>query len=150
MNDRILPHDLEAETFLLEACLCPGGIEKVVDLVKPDDFYSEGGKQIFAKLMEFHRSGCGFTPAMIDQAFLGHPHYEGIRRVLDTLVPVTAETAAHFGKIVKQLSLRRQAIQEAYGIYESLHDLSTPIERFAGLFESNKSFELITNGGAID
>lgn len=150
MNDRILPHDLEAEAFLLDACLCPGGIEKVVDLVKPDDFYSEGGRLIFAKMLDLHRSGCGFTLYQIDQTFQNHSDYIGIRRILDTLRPVTAESATHYAKIIKRLSLRRQTIQAAYFAYESLHDLSTPIERFAGLFESNKSFELITNGGAND
>ena len=149
MHDRILPHCLDSETHLIEACFCPGGIDKVVDQIAPNDFYSEGGKQIFAKLMEFHRSGCGFTPALIDQAFLGHPHYEGIRRVLDTLVPITAETAAHFGEIVKQLSLRRQAIQEAYGIYESLHDPSIPLERFADLIP-NQAVGFITSGAQND
>ncbi len=138
-NDRILPYDLEAETFLLEACCCPGGIEKVSHLLVPKDFYSEGGKLIFAEMLEFHRSGCGFTPALIDQAFLGHPHYEGIRRVLDTLVPVTAETATHFAKIVKQLSVRRQAIKEAYSVYESLHDPATPINHIG---------KLVANGGS--
>jgi len=133
MHDRILPHCLDSETHLIEACFCPGGIDKVVDQIAPNDFYSEGGKQIFAKLMEFHRSGCGFTPALIDHAFLGHPHYEGIRRVLDTLVPVTAEDATHFAKIVKQLSVRRQAIKEAYSVYESLHDPATPINHIGKL-----------------
>ena len=141
MNDRILPHDLDAEQFLLEACFCPDGLDRVADLVTPDDFYSEGGELIFAKMIQFRQSGVGFTPYLIDQSFLGHPHYESIRRVLDSLVPVTAECAAHFARIVKESAVRRKAIHSAYALYESLHDPATPIYQID---------ELVTSGGSND
>jgi len=138
MDDRILPHDFDGETHLLEACCWPGGIDKVSDLISLDDFYSDGGKLIFNKMLDFHQSGLKFDLFLIDQAFLGHPHYEVIRSILDTLHPFTAEDATHYAKIVKQLSLRRQLIKAAYSAYESLHDPSTPLEQFAGLLESNQ------------
>jgi len=145
-SDRMLPHDLDSETFLLEACFCPGGISKVAKLITPDDFYSEGGKLILSKMMKFHQSGRGFTPYLIDQSFLGHQHYDCIRRILDTLVPVTAESATHFAKIVRQLSIRRQMIRAAYTAYESLYDPSTSLEQFAGLFEKSTNVRVGKQG----
>jgi len=128
VDDRILPHDLDAETFLLEACCRPTGIERAADVVEPSDFFSEGGKLIFSKMMKLHQSGCGFTLYLIDQSFLGHPFYDGIRKVLDTLVPVTAECTTYYAKIIKKLSVRRQEIREARNHYESLYDPSNPID----------------------
>ena len=67
MDDLVLPHDLDAELGLLNTCFCIGGIERVIEIVEPDDFYSDGGKLIFAKMLEFYRSGNGFTLYQVDK-----------------------------------------------------------------------------------
>ena len=139
MNDRILPHDLHSEQFLLEACFRPGGIDRVADSVVPEDFYTVGGRLIFAKMLEFRKSDCGFTLYSIDQSFLGHPHYLSIRKILDTLVPVTAEIAKHFAGIVKESADRRRAIKSANALYENLHDPSTSIIQVDDLLDSGGS-----------
>lgn len=138
MTDKILPHDKDSEQLLLGACFCSDGLERVVDLVAPHDFYSEGGKIIFSKMVEFHRSGCGFTISLIERAFQDHPEYTGILGILDEIRPATAESARHFAKIVKQLSLRRQLIKATYDIHEILHDPSTALEPFLRLLEGNQ------------
>ena len=125
--DKLLPHDLESEAYLLENSFCPGGIEKAAEIVSPQDFYSEGGQLIFAKMMKFHQSGRGFTLSMVDDTFRDDPAYEGISRILDTLRPVTAEAVTHFAKIVKELSDRRQVIKATSEACEKLHDISTPL-----------------------
>lgn len=132
MEDRILPHDYDAEEGLLMAAFCPGGIDKIEGLVSADDFYSGSGKLIFEKMTEFHESGRGFTISMIDQTLEEHSMYTNIRRVLDMLTPLTAETATHFAKIVRELADRRRAIKAIYEVYESLFDLSKPIDRVRG------------------
>ena len=127
MIDRILPHDLDSEQFLLEACFRSDGIERVADLVVPDDFYSEGRKLIFIKMLEFYRSGNGFTLYQVDKALQDHPDYLNIRRILDELRPMTAECARHFANAIKRLSERRKAIKRAYALYLDLHDPTFPI-----------------------
>jgi len=129
--DKLPPYDLESETYLLEACCCPGGIEKAVKIVGPQDFYSDGGKLIFAKMLKFYQSRRGFTLSIMDDSFRDNPVYEAISRILDTLVPVTAETATHFAKIIKSLSNRRQAIRAAYSAYEKLHDFSNSVREIS-------------------
>ena len=62
MNNLILPHDLDAELGLLNACFCPGGLERVIETVEPNDFYSEGGKVIFKKMVDFHKAGTEPSP----------------------------------------------------------------------------------------
>jgi len=127
MNDRILPHDLDAELGLLNACFCPGGLERVIEIVEPDDFYSEGGKMKFAKMVAFHKAGLSPTLFQVDKAFQNHKDYPNIRRILDELLPITAECATHFAGIVKGLSDRRKAIKRAYSTYLGLHDPANPV-----------------------
>lgn len=133
MNDRILPYDLDSELGLLNACFCPGGIERVIDMVEADDFYSEAGKLIFAKMVAFHKTGFEPTLFQVDKAFQDHPNYLMIRRVLDELRPITAECAKYFADKVKGLSDRRKAIKQAYETYNDLHDPTTPLEKEGGL-----------------
>ena len=133
--DKLLPHDLESETYLLENSFCPGGIEKAAEIVSPQDFYSEGGKLIFAKMLKFHQSRRGFTISIIDQSFVGHHKYESISRILDTLCPVTAEAVTHFAKIVKEFSDRRQLIKATSEACEKLYNISTPLNEVANFLE---------------
>ncbi len=127
MSDRVLPHCLDSELGLLNACFCMGGIERVIEIVEPNDFYSEGGKLIFAKMLEFYRSGNGFTLYQVDKALQDHPDYLNIRRILDELRPLTAECARYFANAVKRLSDRRKAIKRAYALYLDLHDPTFPL-----------------------
>jgi len=127
MNDMILPHCLDSELGLLNACFHSDGLERVVNLVEPDDFYSDASKLIFAKIMEFYRSGNGFTLYQVDKAFQDHTDYINIRKILDELRPITAEVAAHYAKIVKGLSDRRKIIKKIHTFYLDLHDPTFPL-----------------------
>ena len=127
MNDMILPHCFDNELGLLNACFCPGGLERVIEIVEPDDFYSEAGKQIFEKMVAFNRASTEPTPYQMDKAFQDTKDYLMIRNVLDELRPITAEVATHYAKIIKELSERRKAIKQAYTLYLDLHDPTFPI-----------------------
>jgi len=126
MNDLIMPHCLESELGLLNTCFYPGGFERVIEIVEPDDFYSDGGRLIFAKMVAFHRAGLEPTLFQVDKGFQDHQNYINIRSILDTLLPFTAEDATHYAKIVKGLSNRRKAIKQAYATYLDLHDPAFP------------------------
>ena len=132
MIDRILPHDYGAEEGLLAAAFCPDALDKINGFVSADDFYSGSGKLIFEKMTEFHASGRSFTIYIIDQALQDHPQYEGIRRALDVLVPITAEVVPHFARIVRELADRRRCIRASCSVYEDLFDLSNPVDQVRG------------------
>ena len=93
----------------------------------PAILYSESGNLIFAKMLEFYRSGNGFTLYQIDKALQNHSDYLNICRILDEVRPITAECATHFAKIVKRLSDRRKAIKKTYTLYLDLHDPTFPL-----------------------
>ena len=132
MQDRFLPHDFDAEQGLLNAAFYPGGMLKIDHIVTADDFYSDSGKLIFSKIMEFHESGCGFTLFSIDQTFQEHPQYIDLRRALDAIRPITAEVGPHFARMVRELADRRRAIKACYEVFEGLFDLSNPIDQARG------------------
>jgi len=127
MTDTILPHCFDSELGLLSACFCHGGVERVVEIVQPSDFYSEAGKLIFLKMVGFHNAGLEPTLFQADKALRDHPDYLNIRRILDELRPITGEFAKHFAKNVKVLSDRRKAIKRTYALYLDLHDPTFPL-----------------------
>jgi len=83
-------------------------------------------------MMEFHESGRGFTISMIDQALEGHSQYVNICRVLDMLIPITAETITYFAKIVRELADRRRVIKASGQVFDDLFDISKPIDQTKG------------------
>ena len=127
MNDLIMPHCLDSEFGLLNSCFYPGGFERVIEIVEPDDFYSDGGRLIFAKMVAFHKAGISPTIFQVDTAFQDHQNYINIRSILDALLPFTAENATYHAKAVKRLSDRRKVIKRAYALYRDLHDLANPL-----------------------
>jgi len=127
VDNLLMPHCFDSELGLLNACFWPGGIKRVIDLVEPGDFYSDGGRLIFAKMVAFHRAGLEPTLFQVDKGFQDHQNYINIRSILDTLLPFTAEVATHYAKSVKRLSDRRKAIKRAYALYLDLHDPAIPL-----------------------
>ena len=78
-------------------------------------------------MIAFHKAGLELTLFQVDQVFQDHPDYLNIRRILDELLPATAECATYFAKKVRRLSDRREAIKKAYSTYLDLHDLAIPL-----------------------
>ena len=132
MEDRLLPHDFDSEQGLLASAFCPRAMNKIEDMVSSDDFYSSSAKLIFQKMEEFHKSGREFTISLVDQSLESHPQYPNARRALDVLVPITAEVAPHFARIVRELSDRRRAIKASYSVFEDLFDVSNPVDQVRG------------------
>ena len=57
-DGRIPPHDLDAEAAILSAVLIdPGAIDKVLEFLRPEHFYSEAHRRIFEAALELHGKG---------------------------------------------------------------------------------------------
>src|SRR5688572_1623344 len=57
MAERVPPHSLEAERAVLGGVLLQNSVlDSVLELAKPEDFYSEGNGRIFETMLELHRS----------------------------------------------------------------------------------------------
>ena len=132
METKILPHDFDAEQGLLAACFCPGAMDKIKGMVSSADFYSSSAKLIFQKMTDFHESGREFTLSIIDQCFVNHEKYDAICLALDSLRPSTNTVAVNLAEIVREVADRRRAIRASYSVYESLFDLSNPVDQVRG------------------
>jgi len=55
---RIPPHDLDAEAAVLSAIMLePDALDKVLEFLRPETFYSEANRRIFDAALELHRKG---------------------------------------------------------------------------------------------
>lgn len=55
---RIPPHDLDAEAAVLSAILLePTALDKVIEFLRPERFYSEANRRVFEAALEVHRRG---------------------------------------------------------------------------------------------
>ena len=131
-KEKLLPHDFDSEQGLLAAAFYPGALDKIDGLVSAADFYSTSAGLIFEKMMEFHSAERGFTISMVEQSLKDHPEYESIRLALDSLRPITGTVITHFAEIVRELADRRRCIRASYSVYESLFDLSNPVDQVRG------------------
>ena len=124
MSDiRTIPYNLEAEESVLGAILLkPDAISRILDIVKPDDFYKNGHQVIFETMLEFYEKG-----EVIDHVLL----IDRLKRknLLETIggegaifnLLNTVPTAANiemYSKIVKEKSVLRKIINAGTKIVE--------------------------------
>jgi len=58
IEGRVPPHDLDAEAAVLSAVMLDGqALDRVLEFLKPDHFYSEAHRRIFESAIELHRVG---------------------------------------------------------------------------------------------
>ena len=58
VEGRVPPHDLDAEAAVLSAVMLDGSsLDRVLEFLKPEHFYSEAHRRIFEACMELHRVG---------------------------------------------------------------------------------------------
>lgn len=112
-QDRMPPHDIEAEEALLGALLVDGGVFPVVEpLVGADDFYRERNAWVYRACRELFQEG-----TVIDQVTVGNRLRDkeqleaaGGHAFLSSLaagVP-TSVYAEHYAGVVRQTSIRRE------------------------------------------
>ncbi|HEV2952754.1 MAG TPA: replicative DNA helicase [Candidatus Dormibacteraeota bacterium] len=112
---RVPPHDLDAEQSVLGAILLdPVAITKVLELLRPDDFYRENHRQIFRAAEELFSAGEPIDNITVSAALerMGVLERVGGRAHLAALeqsVP-TAANVEYYARIVKDKSYKRRLI----------------------------------------
>jgi len=121
LESRVPPHALEAERAVLGGILLQNNvIDTVVEIIQPDEFYSEGNARIFEAMLELHRTS---TP--VDTVTLRAELVRGnklsavggddyLLSLTDTL-PTVENIKAH-ANIVKEKALVRRMITACHGI----------------------------------
>ena len=113
IEGRVPPHDLDAEAAVLSAVMLdPAALDKVVDVLKPDHFYSEAHRRIFEAALELKSSGSPVDVVQIGSwlkdrqrlAQVGGTQY--LAQILDA-APVVANVAAYGNFIHEKFRIRQ-------------------------------------------
>jgi replicative DNA helicase len=126
-SDRTLPHNLEAERSVLGAILLRNEvINSAVELLRPEDFYREGHRRIFEKMIALSERAQAIDPVTLSEELdrggdldeAGGPAY--LMRLVDG-VPLSTNID-HYARIVREKSTLRQLIASSSGILQDAYD----------------------------
>ncbi len=148
---RIPPQSLESERALLGALLLkPDAIHDVSDTIKPDSFYAEKHRLIFAAMRELSDRGEPIDQLSLSERLKTQGLLErtGGRSYLAELVAAAPAPGnyAHYADLVARKSVMRSLIDAAYGITESAYDESR--DTMEVLDEAEKSIYAIGDNSA--
>ena len=114
-----LPHNIEAEQAVLGAMLIDNStINKILDILVPEDFYRDAHKKIFAGMIELEREKTPIDLLTLFNYLKSHGSLldevggSSYLTYLTELVPAT-ENVAYYAKIVKEKSKERMLCEQA-------------------------------------
>ena len=125
VNNRLLPHNLEAEKNLIIGCLGdPTCCDRALRFVNAEDFYKRGTRKLFERLCDFRKQGRTYTPSLVIESFRGDPDFEIMENFIlaETQNYITGQVAKHYGSIIRDLSIKRKTIQICEDVIERSFD----------------------------
>jgi replicative DNA helicase len=131
MEGRLPPHNLEAEVATLGAILLDApAVTRVVDYVRPGDFYRQAHGRIFESILHLWDRGESIDLITLTNELQTAGHLDRVGGAayissLTTAVPTSANVE-YYAQIVQQTSLRRRLITLAAEITESCFDDTIP------------------------
>jgi replicative DNA helicase len=136
-SHRLPPQNLEAEQCVLGSVLLQqGALEKVLEIVDPEDFYREAHKTIFTAMVSLFDKNEPIDLITVTNVLknqnkidaVGGPAYLAS---LTDIVPVSANIV-HYGRIVHQKGILRKLIEVSSDIanrcYEAQDDIDTLVD----------------------
>jgi replicative DNA helicase len=131
MEGRVPPHNIDAEVATLGAVLLdPPALTRVIDFVRPEDFYRQANGRIFEAIMKLWDRGESIDLITLTNELQAEGQLEragGAAYIssLTTSVPTSANVE-YYAQIVRQTSLRRRLISLAAEVTESCFDDTIP------------------------
>jgi len=154
LKDRVPPHNAEAEQAALGALLLdPDAVPHILQYLRPDDFYVNANKNVFAAIISlFEKGQKGDLITLADEMrALGSLEQSGgpayIAKLTDA-VPSSANME-YYAKIVQECSTRRHLLRLAADINQKAHDdsIETDIlldELQESIFEVNQDRQSVS------
>ncbi len=149
---KLPPQNVEAEQMVLGAILIENdAMNKVVELLSPDDFYKDAHRRIYSAMMDMFESGEAIDLVTLPDALQGKAGLEAVGGAsylayLVSLVPTAANIKNH-ARIIREKSVLRKLIHSATDIItQSYGDSRTSINIDELLDRAEKSiFEIAQN-----
>lgn len=127
LKDRVPPHNAEAEQAALGALLLdPDAVPHILQYLRPDDFYVNANKNVFAAIISLFEKGqkADLITLADEMRALGSLEQSGgpayIAKLTDA-VPSSANME-YYAKIVQECSTRRHLLRLAADINQKAHD----------------------------
>jgi replicative DNA helicase len=132
---RVPPQNLEAEQSLLAGVLVdPESMNKVVDVVGPEDFYREDHARIFELMLDLYEKNEPIDIVTMSSAAKDKGILEKIGGVtyLNTLVDLmpTSANITQYAKMVREKALLRSLMKVSTEIIEKGYDIDTNIDGY--------------------
>ncbi|MBA4417852.1 MAG: replicative DNA helicase [Syntrophus sp. (in: bacteria)] len=132
---RVPPQNLEAEQSLLGGLLVDAeSINKVADIVGPDDFYKEAHSKIYGVILDLYDKNEPIDLITVSSAAKDKGIIERIGGItyLNTLVDQmpSAANIAQYAKMVREKALVRNLMNVATEIIEKGHDVDSGVENY--------------------
>ncbi|MDD4200254.1 MAG: replicative DNA helicase [Eubacteriales bacterium] len=150
MQERIPPHNLDAEKSVLGAALLSkDAVYEVLEILGSEDFYDPNHKEIFTVIYELARRNAPVDALTVSNELdkRGSLNMVGGRAYvasLSTATPTTAN-AAEYGKIVAEKATIRRLIAKADDIVKKGYDKSTDAAQLLDYAE-NGIFDISQSG----
>ena len=131
MEGRVPPHNIDAEVATLGSVLLdPPALTRVVDYVRPEDFYRQANGRIFEAILKLWDRGesidlITLTNELQTEGQLERAGGAAYVSSLTTEVPTSANVE-YYAQIVQQTSLRRRLISLASEVSERCFDDTVP------------------------
>ena len=143
-QDKLPPQALEVEKTLLGSLLIDKeAINKVADLIKPEDFYKRGHQIIYQAVMSLFEKREPIDLVTLTEQLKKEGTYDKIGGVsyLTTLVNIVPTSAhiEHYARIIKEHAIRRNLITNATKLIEEAYNDSGSVDELlesaeAGIF----------------
>lgn len=125
--DRLPPHNLDAERGVLGSLLLdPSLCDEVVLAIRPEDFYGEPNRRLFAHIVAMHDEGKRIDATLLVERLKQKGEYEAIggaaylAEIIHS-VPVAAH-ALYYANIVREKAMLRDLIHASTAILRDAYD----------------------------
>ncbi|MCS7280361.1 MAG: replicative DNA helicase [Desulfobacterota bacterium] len=140
LEAKVPPQNLEAEQSVLGGILSdPEAINKVVDLISPEDFYREAHRKIYELMVELYEKNEPIDIITLSSLAKDKDLLDEIGGVtyLSSLVDImpTAANIMQYAKIVREKAILREMINVANEIIERSYDVDLDVEDYVDYAE---------------
>ena len=129
---KLPPQNIEAEQMVLGAILIENdSLNKVIEILSPDDFYKDTHRRIFAVMLDMFETGDAIDLVTLSDTLRGKTGLDAVGgasylATLVSLVP-TAANIKHHARIVREKAVLRKLIHSATDIITQSYEDSRTV-----------------------
>lgn len=132
--ERVMPHNREAEISVIGGALTSGkSVAASAEIIKPEDFYFEQNRQIYAVIMELFNENVPVDIVTVSDRLNQKDQLDAIGGVsyLSTAAVSVATTGntEYYAKIIKEKAVLRRLIKSSAAISDMAYGESDNLER---------------------